>query len=344
MPKPDTALPASARAQKRHWCGTQNNPEKKIDPTKFRNPPTYFIYQLEQGDNGTRHYQWYAYWAEPVRFSYLKGEAELAGSHIEFCRGTPEQNIAYCSKIESRIEGPWEFGTRPPTGPGNRSDLERVHDAIVQGQTLRQIISENATAAYKYINNIRQIRAIMATPRGTEKSDIPVVLVFYGPSGCGKSTFASRLAQTLSETGAFYNLPHPKGSGTYWDGYEPGLPVVINEMNGNFFAPTFFNALCDNGPFQVPIHGGFSNFNSKYIIITTNFAPRRWWKKGVKAATLRRVICFPVFRNLSAIPQCQVPRLVGDQFVHVKEIHPDYKYAHWFHNERPKGVPKPAGF
>ena len=52
----------------------------------------------------------------------LSGVKELTGTaaHWEPRRGTHQQAAAYCSKEETRIDGPWEVGTPPVQGKRKR--------------------------------------------------------------------------------------------------------------------------------------------------------------------------------------------------------------------------------
>ena len=49
--------------------------------------------------------------------------------------GAHEQAKAYCTKEETCVEGPWEFGEEPR--PGKRTDLEEIGQLIKSGRTPR---------------------------------------------------------------------------------------------------------------------------------------------------------------------------------------------------------------
>ncbi len=60
------------RRQAKGWMFTINNPmrpmtDPPIDFTGFRRPPTYAIYQLELGENGTFHLQGYVYFDAQIK-------------------------------------------------------------------------------------------------------------------------------------------------------------------------------------------------------------------------------------------------------------------------------------
>lgn len=61
----------------------------------------------------------------------------LGRAHLEPRRGSKSQAIAYCRKVESRIEGPWEHGALGSTA-GRRSDLKTFVDAVISGEVSRE--------------------------------------------------------------------------------------------------------------------------------------------------------------------------------------------------------------
>ena len=84
----------------------------------------------------------------------------------------------------------------------------------------------------------------------------------------------------------------PKGSGSYYDGYMQQATFILDEMNGNCMTPQTFNRLVDRYPVDIPVHGGSVPFNSPYIIITSNYHPKYWWKNRAPhevEQTLRRL-------------------------------------------------------
>lgn len=126
--------------------------------------------------------------------------------------------------------------------------------------------------------------------RKAPRNSKTVTICFYGPSGVGKSRFATEFARCL---GPVYKVPQPKGSGLYWDDYDSQPVVFIDEMDGNYMTPTFFNTLCDRYECVVPVHGGAGHqMVASYIIICSNYHPKNWWKRRTPAQlqqTLRRI-------------------------------------------------------
>ena len=62
----------------------------------------------------------------------------------------------------------------------------------------------------------------------------------------------------------------------WWDGYEQQETVVLDDFQGGLLFG-FLLHLLDRYPLLVQVKGGTRVFNSKTIIITSNFAPDQWY-------------------------------------------------------------------
>lgn len=70
------------------------------------------MFQAEVGEEtNTPHFQGYVEWKQKKTFTAAK--ALLGGDkvHLEARRGTQQQAIDYCSKEDTRVDGPWYHGT-----------------------------------------------------------------------------------------------------------------------------------------------------------------------------------------------------------------------------------------
>ena len=98
------------------WLGTHNNPHSDMIPRDYlekwftAGKARYVNGQLEKGEEGTTHIQFYLNFENPVRLSALKKHDSRA--HFEPVK---RDNGAsdYCLKQETRLDGPWEFGVKP---------------------------------------------------------------------------------------------------------------------------------------------------------------------------------------------------------------------------------------
>lgn len=104
IPPPSSSQKRSQRWRK--WCFTINNPDSDTESQLSQLfDSCEYAYQLEVGDSGTPHYQGMLIFKNAVRFNTLK--KKLPTAHLEKMRGTTAEAYKYCTKVETRIEGPW---------------------------------------------------------------------------------------------------------------------------------------------------------------------------------------------------------------------------------------------
>lgn len=102
------------RKMVRNWLGTYNNPEegtrdflqRMYEKGNFK----YVCGQLEKGENGTIHIQFFLNHNPGCRLSFVKKLCNKA--HYEEVRINNGAHD-YCMKQDTRVEGPFEFGTKP---------------------------------------------------------------------------------------------------------------------------------------------------------------------------------------------------------------------------------------
>ena len=216
---PSTSVPqnmATASTQSRAWCFTLNNPirDEPIpdveDPTKWG--AQYLVYQLEEGESGTRHYQGYLYFPSNRRLAALKRLCPRG--HFEPRRGTHDQARDYCRKDEGRLDGPWESGE--PPAPGKRNDLMFLLQDVKGGMSERDIAEKYGATWARNHNAIDKYRRLVTNGRDWKTQ----VTVLYGASGTGKSRWAYQ-----QHPGAY-----PFRGGDYWCGYDCHDHVVIDDF------------------------------------------------------------------------------------------------------------------
>lgn len=254
---------APTTTQSRAWVFTLNNHSSVDVPNTFEGK--YCIWQEEQGEAGTRHLQGYIVWNSPKRLSAIKKYAPTA--HWEVRRGTHEQAKAYCSKEETRLSGPFTYGEEP-LGSGARSDLISLKRSIDEGKSQLELFEDHFEPMLKYHKGIALYRSLKVPPR-TDKTR---VIVLFGPTGTGKSHTAHKSFPNAASVS-----PPTESKGPIWfDGYDGNFATIIDEFYGWIRHDTMLR-LCDAYAYRAPIKGGFINFNSKYLIITSNDPPSKWY-------------------------------------------------------------------
>lgn len=272
----------------RNWCITLNNPtEEEITSmrsclathSQFR----YMVYQIESGENGTRHIQAYLELLSPIRLETLKKISPLQRAHLEPRRGTQQQAIDYCQKSETRLEGPWEIGIRATESQGHRRDLDEVRQLLISHTPLREIWDQHFATMVRYHRGVNVYRSLITPPRSWKTT----VTYLYGEPGTGKSKWC------------LDNHPQAywKQRGNWWDNYDGEDAVIIDDYYGWLPFDTLLR-LCDRYPLLVESKGGNLNFTSRHICITSNTLPSHWYRNISNIEALyRRIDKYMIFAD-----------------------------------------------
>lgn len=143
----------------RAYVFTINNPQNFDFPENWEDQFRYVTYQLECGESGTYHFQGYIECLKPTRVAAIKKILNTA--HLEPRRGTQQQAINYAQKEDSRIAGPWTFGT-PSGKQGSRNDVALFRDAITAGLSDFELLEQfpNECARFpRFISTVRRAKA-----------------------------------------------------------------------------------------------------------------------------------------------------------------------------------------
>jgi len=247
----------------------------------------FYCCQVEAApDTGRFHIQGYIAFRKKTRLSGL--QKLFVGCHGEGCKGTPAENIKYCTKEESRVEGPWQVG-EVPSGMGTRTDIERAGDLLAKGKRVRDLVHDESlrSVVIKYHKGLEYVEKALESP--IDRQDIKVTL-HYGPPGSGK-TFCAKRNEDKSLKKGVYDLEIAKGS-EFLIGYKGQETIVMDEFTGAVCRPQYFNKLIDEYPLEVNVKGGVEQFRGKDIHITSNFLPNEWWSQDtnfVLMACYRRI-------------------------------------------------------
>jgi hypothetical protein len=169
---------------------------------------TYTVGQLERGENGTLHFQFYQNFKSKCRLSHYKNT--LPAAHCEPAIGDKARE--YCQKTESRVEGPWEYGTKP-LQRNSKADWEEVYTNAKRGR-LEDIPADIRVRCYSQLKKIEKDHLVV------KDSDHLRGVWIYGPSGVGKSRSARR----------DYPDAYPKLCNKWWDGYQGQKNVIMDDI------------------------------------------------------------------------------------------------------------------
>lgn len=236
----------------RKWIFTDNNPVSTALPVwkglKYR------VYQLEKGAAGTPHLQGFVCFANSVRLSQLK--KLLPRAHFEAARGSIKQNKKYCTKEEGRLEGPFEHGEEPVERPGSRTDLSAACE-LAKANRFKEI---DCTSFVRYHRGLLAYSYLFHDPRTTR----PTVIWLWGNTGSGKS----RTAYNIGGDDQYW-----KPAGKWWDGYRQQQTCIIDDIRATDYPFNKLLQLLDYYPHRVEPKGGYIEFNSNLVIITSPRKP-----------------------------------------------------------------------
>lgn len=235
------------------WCWTEHNLEEQW---MYSVHASYLVFQLEQcPETGNFHYQGFIQFHARKRFSTVR---KLLGraTHIEKMRGTAEEASNYCKKPESRMDGPYEYGTL--MHQGERTDIQAAIDLAISGG-IKQVAVQNPLAflrCYRGLQAMLDVRQEVAPQDGP-----PLVYVITGPTGVGKS----RLVHEICPPDTLYTV-YLQPMTAWFDNYHHAN-VVFDDYAGEL-SMSLLLRLLDRYPMQVQRKGGFLNWAPKRVFFT----------------------------------------------------------------------------
>lgn len=166
----------------------------------------YILYQLELcPGTGRLHYQGYIVLQRSQRRNWLKQKLfEEFGRnewHLEVARKGDLANERYCKKLDSRIDGPFEFGDPKRVGQGKRTELLSVQEALDGGATEHRIAKDFFAEWVKHraaFNDYRKLQAseVSQVNYSLDQFSLPaidwnqsLVWLVHGPTNVGKTSW-----------------------------------------------------------------------------------------------------------------------------------------------------------
>lgn len=268
----------------RSWCFTINNPSdsdySQLSDLQQHVQFQYMIYQLEK--ESTEHIQGYVQFRSSIRRKQVSGL--LTRASLRPARGSQSQNISYCSKSETRLSGPFVFGT--PKNQGKRTDLDEVISDVKQGRTIHQIALDHPKQFIHYHSGIKAYKFEWDRSSTKDWREVEVA-VFYGETGTSKTRNA--LEYATSRKLDYYMLD--MANKVWFDGYG-GEPLLIIDDFYGWIPCGHLLRLLDGYQCRLEIRCGFTWAKWTKVVITSNKHPFEWYKEisnDQQAALKRRL-------------------------------------------------------
>jgi len=204
-------------ARSRNWCFTINNPTDVDDTSLQESNYKYLLYQKEKGKEETEHYQGLITFKESKSLAQMKKINKIA--HWEVTRSLTA-SVKYCKKEESRIDGPYEFGSPPQQG--SRSDFASIVDMAKEQTTMKEVAELFPGQSVRYSNGINKILTMFTEPRTFQTK----IIIFWGASGTGKTRRAMSFPFPYKTMVSYNQL--------FMDGYDPNYhkTIVVDDFYG----------------------------------------------------------------------------------------------------------------
>ncbi len=277
-----------------NWVGTWNNPkmtdeefkaylEKMVDNEILQ----YAIFQREKGEErGTIHYQFFVCFKNPQYFKKVKREYLPQGCHFAVMVSNAERCKAYCSKVDTRVSGPFEVGEFEKQG--KRSDLLDIVKLIDEGVSFDAISRVFQSQSVLYGDKLKKREALSRHLIYSNKCRDVEVTYIYGPGGVGK-------------TSGIY-LKHGFSNVFFINSYEKYLfhdynyqdVVVFDEYDGQVKI-TDFNRMLDIYPLELRALGNMIDAAYSKVYILSNISLSQQYKdlpedkQAQKEALYRRI-------------------------------------------------------
>ena len=212
--------------------GTMNGIDERFDGEAYlrtmveRGLVKFAVGQLEKGETGNVHLQYYIQRERQTTFATIKRQI-CPHSHWEVARGTLAQCVAYVTKEDTRIDGPWQFGTGSTMG--GRTDLAQAAEAIRSGMDIREVALEFPEPFIKYHKGMMAYKSLITSPRTAQVPQTGPKCGSSGATGTGKSR---RAFETWPD--AYRKMTNDK----WWDGYHGEETVIFDDFKGSFHAST----------------------------------------------------------------------------------------------------------
>lgn len=217
----------------------------------------YLVYQVEKcPTTGKLHLQMYVQYKNPTAFSSV--QKDFPGAHIELAKGTPDDNRRYCTKDETRVDGPWELGEMKTQG--KRNDLDAAV-ATLKEHGIKRVAEDHPVVFVKFHKGLDALAKLSRPDPPALDGELDNYWI-WGPPGIGKSKYARERFP-----GAYVKEPTK-----WWDFYDDEETVIFDDVDPDVTAhqTRFWKVITDRYPLTVEVKCGSIKIRPRRIVVTSN--------------------------------------------------------------------------
>lgn len=217
---------------------------------------------------GKDHIHVYIYFTQPYKYAKKLMEFNF---HVEVCKGSPKQNIAYISKGGDKL---FEYGEAPHQGYSTIADLRQMNyeDVLPQYARIKREIDAEAYETYKFEEMLDEIKY--------NKLRAPKIYYLTGHSGIGKTYKTLRLALHYYDKSEICDVQINNNFFKFTGRKKAEAKChIVKEFRGSQLHASEFLQYTDKYGFSANTKGGFQYVRPEMIIIASIKDPTELYEK-----------------------------------------------------------------
>lgn len=303
-----------------HKDGTTRTVDEAVDALAKVFP--IFIGQPEQGGKTKyKHLQLFGQ-MNRIRFSTLKRKLKAVGLndvHLEPRAGTVDEAVEYVTKEQTRNGDIIRYGEidrrqSEDSQQGHRSDLDRLRERVLAGQTITQILlSEDGPHAANCMGWLKEVYAAYEDSVYRTKLRDVTTTYLWGATGVGKTSHVLDV-EGIGNVFIVDDYDHP------FDRYD-GQPVMLLDEFSGQLKLEYMLRLLDRYPLQLKARYRNPWARFEKVWITSNVSADdlySWAKPAQRAALFRRIQSIQYLDSFGSFIEEPAPVLPGLPVQHVK--------------------------
>lgn len=175
----------------------------------------------------------------------------------------------YCSKEDTRLEGPLHFGPAPKPKKTKNVTYKAFNDMVLLEGPERMV--EDGRLNIKDYKKLKEGIALYKLNTAVNPTmDTIKNTWYYGKSGCGKTSTVHKLEPHL----------YDKNINKWWDGYKNEDAVLIDDIDPtHHFIGHHLKRWADHYPFNAEVKGSTVQIRPERIYITSQYHPDQIWSE-----------------------------------------------------------------